>query len=42
MQAAVLAGGLGTRLRPLTEKVPKPLVPIRGKPFLQYQLEMLA
>ncbi len=41
MQVVILAGGLGTRLRPLTEKVPKPMVLIKGKPFLEYQLEML-
>ncbi len=41
IQAVILAGGLGQRLRPLTEDVPKPLLPIHGKPFLQYQLEHL-
>ena len=41
MQAVILAGGLGARLRPLTHKVPKPMVLIKGKPFLEYQLEML-
>ncbi|MBI1866277.1 MAG: NTP transferase domain-containing protein [Candidatus Staskawiczbacteria bacterium] len=40
MQVVILAGGLGTRLRPLTHKVPKPMVLINGKPFLEYQLEM--
>lgn len=40
-QAVILAGGLGTRLRPLTHKTPKPMAPISGKPFLQYQLELL-
>ncbi|MCX6928296.1 MAG: nucleotidyltransferase family protein [Verrucomicrobia bacterium] len=38
---AILAGGLATRLRPLTEKVPKVLVPVAGKPFLAHQLELL-
>ena len=38
---AILAGGLATRLRPLTEKIPKSLVPIAGKPFLAHQLELL-
>lgn len=38
LMAAVLVGGLGTRLRPITEKVPKPLVEVRGKPFLHYVL----
>jgi NDP-sugar pyrophosphorylase family protein len=38
---AILAGGLATRLRPITEKIPKSLVPIAGRPFLSHQLEML-
>jgi len=38
---AVLAGGLATRLRPITEKIPKPLIPVAGKPFLAHQLELL-
>lgn len=38
---AILAGGLATRLRPITEKIPKVLVPIAGKPFLAHQLELL-
>ena len=37
-QVAILAGGLGTRLRPITEKVPKPMVPVAGQPFLHWQL----
>jgi mannose-1-phosphate guanylyltransferase len=41
MQALILAGGKGTRLRPLTMHTPKPIVPIAGRPFLQYQLELL-
>ena len=42
MQAAILAGGLGTRLRPLTDKVPKAMAPVNGRPFLEYELELLA
>jgi NDP-sugar pyrophosphorylase family protein len=42
MQAAILAGGLATRLGSLTENQPKSLVPIKGKAFLEYQLEFLA
>ena len=37
----ILAGGLANRLRPLTEKVPKVLLPVAGKPFLAHQLELL-
>jgi NDP-sugar pyrophosphorylase family protein len=38
---AILAGGLATRLRPITEKIPKSLVLIVGRPFLAHQLELL-
>ena len=38
---AILAGGLATRLRPITEKIPKSLVPVAGRPFLAHQLELL-
>ena len=41
MQVVILAGGEGTRLRPLTHKVPKAMVKVSGKPFLQYQLELV-
>ena len=42
MQAAILAGGLGTRLRPLTDKMPKCMASVNGRPFLGYELELLA
>jgi NDP-sugar pyrophosphorylase family protein len=41
MQIVVLAGGLATRLRPLTEKIPKSMVEVYNKPFLEYQIELL-
>lgn len=40
-QGVILAGGLGTRMRPLTETIPKPMIPVSGKPFLHHQLELL-
>ncbi len=42
MQAVILAGGLGSRLRPLTDSAPKAMLPVCGRPFLTYQLEYLA
>lgn len=39
---AILAGGLATRLRPLTEKFPKALIEVAGRPFIEWQLELLA
>lgn len=39
--AVVLAGGLGTRLRPLTNRVPKPLIPVQGRPILEHVLDIL-
>ncbi len=41
MKAILLAGGKGTRLRPLTIHTPKPIVPIFGRPFLNYQIDLV-
>jgi mannose-1-phosphate guanylyltransferase len=41
MQALVLAGGEGTRLRPLTLTLPKPVIPLAGRPFLSFMLDWL-
>jgi mannose-1-phosphate guanylyltransferase len=41
LQALILAGGEGTRLRPLTSTIPKPVVPLVGRPFISYMLEWL-
>lgn len=40
-QAVILAGGRGSRLRPLTDERPKPMIEFHGKPFLEYLVEML-
>lgn len=41
-QAVILCGGLGNRLRPLTDTLPKPLAPVNGRPFLAYLVQQLA
>jgi CBS domain-containing protein len=41
VQAVVMAGGLGTRLRPLTEDLPKPMLPVGGKPLMERVIEQL-
>lgn len=39
--AVILAGGRGERLRPLTDSLPKPMLPVAGKPVMEWQLELL-
>ena len=41
MQAVILAGGLGTRLWPLTQTLPKPMALVAGVPYLEHQLRLL-
>lgn len=41
MEAIVLAGGFGTRLRSVISDVPKPMAPVLGRPFLEYILDDL-
>jgi NDP-sugar pyrophosphorylase family protein len=41
VKAVILAGGRGERVRPITDTLPKPLLPIEGKPIITHQLEQL-
>jgi dTDP-glucose pyrophosphorylase len=41
LQAVIMAGGAGTRLRPLTEDLPKPMLPVGGRPMLEHVIEQL-
>ena len=41
IKAVIIAGGRGERLKPLTDKIPKPMLPIAGRPILEHQIELL-
>jgi mannose-1-phosphate guanylyltransferase/phosphomannomutase len=42
MKAVMMAGGFGTRLRPLTEKLPKPMAPVANRPMMEHIVRLLA
>ena len=42
MKAVIMAGGFGTRLRPLTNNVPKPMIPMVNKPMMEHIVDLLA
>ncbi|MBC9786535.1 nucleotidyltransferase family protein [Heliobacterium chlorum] len=41
MKAVIMAGGVGSRLRPLTDTMPKPMVPVHGRPAMEYAVDLL-
>ncbi len=41
MKAVIMAGGFGTRLRPLTMNIPKPMVPVMNKPMMHHIVDLL-
>ncbi|MBU0624592.1 MAG: NTP transferase domain-containing protein, partial [Candidatus Thermoplasmatota archaeon] len=41
VKAVLLVGGLGTRLRPLTYRIPKPLIPVMGKPLIMHVIDSM-
>ena len=42
MKAVTLAGGLGIRLQPYTKSLPKPMLPLGGKPILEHEIESVS
>ena len=41
MKAVIMAGGFGTRLRPLTNNIPKPMIPMANKPMMEHIVDLL-